>query len=61
MLAPIARYKTQFEEGKLEKALKLCQDYLNKMEALGVRFPHRNYEIAGMALCTCLWGLVRNR
>ena len=50
-----SRYKELFEEGKTDKALKSCQDYLGKMEELKLPFPHRNYELAAIALCSCLW------
>ena len=50
-----SRYKELFEEGKTDKALKSCQDYLGKLEELKLNFPHRNYELAAIALCSCLW------
>ena len=51
------RYKDLFTEGKVQKALKCCQDYLGKLEELKITFPHRNYEVAAIALCSCLWAL----
>ena len=51
------RYKELFTEGKVQKALKCCQDYLGKLEELKITFPHRNYEVAAIALCSCLWAL----
>ena len=51
------RYKELFEEGKIDKALKSCQEYLGKMEDLKLKFPHRNYELAAIALCSCLWSI----
>ena len=53
--ASLFRYKELFEEGKTDKALKCCQDYLGKLEELRLPFPHRNYELAAVALCSCLW------
>lgn len=56
----MSKYKSLFESGKTKEALRVCQDYLVKLEDLGLAFPHRNYEVAAMALCSCLWQLVRN-
>ncbi len=54
------RYKSLFEEGKLSKALQCCEDYLRRLEELGVRYPHRNYEVASLAMCSCLWGIAKD-
>ena len=53
------RYKKYFDEGKLEKALEICREYLNRLDELKVKYPHRNYEIATIALCSCLWGMTQ--
>ena len=55
------RYKELFTEGKVQKALKCCQDYLGKLEELKITFPHRNYEVASIALCSCLWALATRK
>jgi hypothetical protein len=54
------RYKNLFGEEKYQKALSVCQDYLCRLEDLKVPFPHRNYEIAAVALCSCLWAIAGN-
>ena len=53
------RYKKYFEEGKLEKSLDVVRDYLNRLDELKVDYPHRNYEIATIALCGCTWGMTQ--
>ena len=53
------RYKKYFEEGKLEKSLDVVRDYLNRLDELKVEYPHRNYEIATIALCGCTWGMTQ--
>ena len=40
-----------FGEKKYQKALAVCQEYLGRLEELKVPFPHRNYELAAVALC----------
>jgi len=55
----LSSYKKLFEEEKYQKAVLSCQEYLTKMEDLGVPFPHRNYEISAIALCSCLWAIAR--
>ena len=54
------RYKKYFEEGKLEKSLDVVRDYLNRLDELKVDYPHRNYEIATIALCGCTWGMTQS-
>ena len=54
------RYKKYFEEGKLEKSFEVCREYLNRLDELKVAYPHRNYEIATIALCSCLWGMTQS-
>ena len=56
----LSKYKSLFEEGKVKKALGICEEYLDKLEALEVKYPHRNYEIATIALCSCLWRMVQD-
>ena len=58
---PFCRYKELFEKGKVQKALKCCQEYLGKMEELNIPFPHRNYEISAIALCSCLWAIASRK
>ena len=45
------------DEEKYQKALSVCQEYLCRLEELQLPFPHRNYEIAAIALCSCLWAI----
>ena len=53
------RYKKYFDEGKLEKSFEVCREYLNRLDELKVKYPHRNYEIATIALCSSLWGMTQ--
>ncbi len=55
------RYKSLFDEGKIPQSLRCCQDYLTRLVELKLPFPHRNHEIAGLALCSCLWELARDK
>lgn len=57
MFKYLSRYKNLFGEAKYTKALGVCQEYLCKLEELKVPFPHRNYELAAIALCSCLWAI----
>ena len=54
------RYKSLYTEGRIEKALDICRDYLNRLDELRVEYPHRNYEVATIAICSCLWGMAQN-
>jgi len=51
----LSKYQTNFREHKLRDAMECCVEYLRKMAEMGVRAPHRNYEIASMALSSCYW------
>eukprot|EP00094_Tigriopus_californicus_P006260 TCALIF_06026-PA protein Name:"Similar to SMYD4 SET and MYND domain-containing protein 4 (Pongo abelii)" AED:0.08 eAED:0.08 QI:8/0.66/0.25/1/0.33/0.5/4/0/663 len=41
----LGKYQKLFHDGKYGKALNICQEYIRKLEHLGVPLPHRNYEI----------------
>ena len=47
--------KSTFRELKFDEATCHCVEYLDKMAEMGVTVPHRNYEIASMALTSCYW------
>jgi len=51
----LSKYQTNFREHKLRDATQCCVQYLQRMADMGVRPPHRNYEIASMALSSCYW------
>lgn len=52
------RYKENFEKGSVAAAGRCCRDHLSRLRDAGVPQPHRNHEIAAMALCSCLWAAV---
>jgi len=51
----LSKYQSHFREHKFEKASSFCVEYLKKMDELKIIAPHRNYEIASMALSSCFW------
>jgi len=51
----LSKYQANFREHKLVEALACCVQYLEKLQELGIRQPHRNYEVSSMALSSCLW------
>lgn len=51
----LSKYQSHFREHKFEKALTFCVEYLKKMDEMKIIAPHRNYEIASMALSSCFW------
>jgi len=51
----LSKYQSHFREHKFEKASTFCIEYLKKMDEMKVIAPHRNYEIASMALSSCFW------
>lgn len=57
----MSKYKNLFNEGKIEKALSACQEYLGRLEELEIRYPHLNYELAAVALCSCLWAIASRK
>lgn len=56
----LGKYQKLFQEGKYGKALNVCQEYIRKLTTLGVPAPHRNYEIAVIALCGSLWAMAKD-
>lgn len=51
----LSKYQSHFRDQKFEKASTFCVDYLKKMFEMNIVAPHRNYEIASMALSSCFW------
>jgi len=51
----LSKYQSHFREHKFEKASTFCVEYLKKMDEMKIIAPHRNYEIASMALSSCFW------
>ncbi len=45
------------DAGNARKALRSCRDYLGRLHDLGVGYPHKNHEVAAVALCSCLWAM----
>ena len=55
----LTKYQSNFKEQKFDAATKNCVDYLKKLDEMKILFPHRNYEIASMALSSCFWALLQ--
>jgi len=51
----LSKYQSNFREHNLCEAQSCCVQYLEKLQEMGVRPPHRNYEVASMALSSCFW------
>ena len=47
--------QSNFRELKFDEALCHCEEYLAKLAEMKVTVPHKNYEIASMALTSCYW------
>jgi len=54
----LSQYQKKFRAGCLTTAASCCQEYLESLAALRIQQPHRNYEIAGLALASCFWSAV---
>ena len=55
----LTKYQTQFKEQKFDRATSFCVDYIEKLDEMKVGIPHRNYEIASMALASCFWAALQ--
>ena len=53
------RIQSNFRELKFEDALSHCVEYLDKLAEMRVLVPHKNYEIASMALTSCYWATLQ--
>ena len=53
------RIQSNFRELKFEEALSHCVEYLDKLAEMRVLVPHKNYEIASMALTSCYWATLQ--
>ena len=51
--------QSNFRELKFEDALSHCVEYLDKLAEMRVMVPHKNYEIASMALTSCYWATLQ--
>jgi len=51
----LSKYQSCFKELKFDEAQKHCSEYLRKLDEMKIMMPHRNYEIASMALSSCYW------
>ena len=51
----VLHIQSNFRELKFEEALSHCVEYLDKLAEMRVLVPHKNYEIASMALTSCYW------
>ena len=51
----IHHFQTNFREHKLDSATANCVEYLRRLDEMRIGVPHRNYEIASMALSSCYW------
>ena len=39
----------------MDSATANCVEYLRRLDEMRIGIPHRNYEIASMALSSCYW------
>jgi len=51
----LSKYQSNFREHRLAEAQSCCVQYLEKLREIGIRPPHRNYEVASLALSSCFW------
>ncbi|XP_023328860.1 SET and MYND domain-containing protein 4, partial [Eurytemora carolleeae] len=51
----LSLYQKKFKAGNYQEAYTHCRDYLIKLKEIGIVYPHRNFEIAGLALTSCFW------
>ena len=51
--------QSNFRELKFSAARGFCVEYLRKLDDLKILMPHRNYEIASMALSSCYWATLQ--
>ena len=55
----LSKYQTNFRECKFDLAMKNCVEYLQKLDEMQILMPHKNYEIASMALSSCYWATLQ--
>lgn len=53
--------KELFRKGKLTECMKTCVEMVKLLEKAVIPLPHRNYEMAGLGLLSCLWTLYGNK
>ena len=51
--------QSEFRAGRWKEAAGHCQTYLACLAQLGLPPPHRNLEIASMALSSCYWAALQ--
>jgi len=54
-----SQFQTNFREQKFDVARGWCVEYLKKLDEMKILMPHRNYEIASMALSSCYWAALQ--
>lgn len=53
--------KELFRKGRLADCLQTSVEMVKLLEAAVIPVPHRNYEMAGLGLLSCLWALYGNK
>jgi len=55
----LSKYQSNFRELKFSAASQFCVEYLEKLAEMKIMMPHRNYEIASLALSSCFWAILQ--
>jgi predicted SprT family Zn-dependent metalloprotease len=56
----LSSYQQSFSIGDVEQAKRYSQNYLLKLKTAGVAYPHKNYDVGGIALNSCWWAIIAN-
>ena len=55
----LSKYQSNFRELKFDDSLGHCVEYLDRLAEMRIPVPHKNYEIASMALTSCYWATLQ--